>query len=43
MEAVNDVDGRTERGNNAYEQIRAAYAWSVLAERVAASYRTLTG
>ncbi len=39
--AVNDVDGRKERGENAYEEIRSAYSWRVLAERLAASYEAL--
>jgi glycosyltransferase involved in cell wall biosynthesis len=43
VEAVNDVDGRKERGENAYEQIRGAYSWRVLAERLAASYEALAG
>lgn len=38
VEAVNDVEGRKERGENAYEQIRAAYSWRSLVERFAAVY-----
>ena len=41
VEAVNDVDERTQRGENAYEQIRSAYSWRVVAERFAASYEAL--
>lgn len=43
VEAVNDVDGRKERGENAYEQIRRAYSWRMVAERFAASYEELGG
>ncbi len=43
VEAVNDVDGRKQRGENAYEQIRSAYSWSGIAERFAASYEALAG
>jgi glycosyltransferase involved in cell wall biosynthesis len=38
VEAVNDVDERKERGESAYEQIRAAYSWRSLVERFAAVY-----
>jgi glycosyltransferase involved in cell wall biosynthesis len=43
VEAVNDVEGRRERGENAYQQIRAAYSWRVLAERLTATYEALAG
>ena len=43
VEAVNDVDERKQRGENAYEQIRSAYSWRVIAERFAASYEALVG
>ena len=43
VEAVNDIDGRRERGENAYEQIRGAYSWRALADRITASYEALTG
>jgi D-inositol-3-phosphate glycosyltransferase len=41
VEAVNDPDGRRERGENAYKQIRAAYSWDSLAARFASVYETL--
>jgi glycosyltransferase involved in cell wall biosynthesis len=43
VEAVNDVEGRRDRGENAYQQIRAAYSWRVLAERLTATYEALAG
>lgn len=41
VEAVNDEVGRRERAENAYEQIRARYAWHTLARRFAAVYDEL--
>lgn len=41
VETVNNADQRTERGENAYEQIRGAYSWNVLAQRFVASYEAL--
>ena len=41
VEAVNDEAGRRERAENAYEQIRARYAWHTLARRFAAVYDEL--
>jgi glycosyltransferase involved in cell wall biosynthesis len=43
IESVNDPDARRERGENAYEQIRAAYSWDSLAARFAAVYEGLAG
>ena len=38
---MNDEAGRRERAENAYEQIRARYAWHTLARRFAAVYDEL--
>jgi D-inositol-3-phosphate glycosyltransferase len=38
VEAVNDTDERTRRADNAYDQIRSAYAWSELAGRFIEEY-----
>ena len=41
VEAVNNEAGRRERAENAYQQIRACYAWPTLARRFAAVYDEL--
>lgn len=41
VETVNNTDQRTERGDNAYEQIRSAYSWNVLAQRFIKTYEAL--
>ena len=44
VEAVNDEAAREQRAENARRQIRAAYAWSALAERFVDVYeRALAG
>jgi glycosyltransferase involved in cell wall biosynthesis len=38
VEVVTDADERRARGRNAYEHVRAHYAWRALAHRFAACY-----
>ncbi|MEX0992839.1 MAG: glycosyltransferase family 4 protein [Solirubrobacterales bacterium] len=38
VEAVNDAEARRQRADNAYEQIRGAFAWQSLGRRFVASY-----
>ena len=38
VEAVNDTEGRRERSDSAYEQIRSNYSWTGLAPRFTATY-----
>lgn len=42
VDAVNDGDARRERGENAYQQIRANYSWRLIAQRFARVYEELT-